>query len=245
MTRPLLVLVHGAWAEAWVWDPVIGMLRAQGLDVVAVELPGWREPEERSTIAENVRVVADAIGDHLGAAFLVGHSGGGITVSAAGEEFAGRLAGVVYVAGIMLPSGVGFDELRAEVTDDPAELGAAPFVEPALEGRGTTVPTDAAVALLFQRAAPADAVAAARRLVPQWNAGLDLVPTWTAAGLGSVPRLYVEASDDRDIPLRIQRHMQRRSPGAEVVALDSDHAPQLSAPEELADAIARFVDAHR
>jgi pimeloyl-ACP methyl ester carboxylesterase len=177
--------------------------------------------------------------------FLVGHSGGGVTVSAAGEALADRVAGVVFVAGIMLPSRVGFDELRAEVTDDPAMLGAAPFVEPALSGRGTTVPADAAVALLFQRAAPAVAVAAARRLVPQWNTGLDIVPTWTAEGLGRVPRLYIEASEDRDIPLEIQRHMQRRSPGAAVVTLDSDHAPQLSAPEGLVAMVGAFVEAHR
>jgi pimeloyl-ACP methyl ester carboxylesterase len=62
MTAPLLVLVHGAWAGGWVWDPVLPALRGRGYRVVAVELPGWREPEERSTVEQNVRVVADAVG---------------------------------------------------------------------------------------------------------------------------------------------------------------------------------------
>jgi pimeloyl-ACP methyl ester carboxylesterase len=241
--RPLLVLVHGAWASSWVWDPVLPELRARGFDVVAPDMPDAAEPEELSTLDEHVARIVAAIGAHAGPVLLVGHSGGGIPVTAAGERLAGRIAGAVFVAGIMLPSGVGFDALRAEVTDDPGMLGAAPFVEPALGGRGTVVPPDAAVALLFQNAAPADAVAAARRLQPQWNAGLDLVPTWTAGGFGSLPRLYVEATADRDIPLGIQRHMQRRSPGARVVTLDSDHAPQLSAPAELVAAITAFAAA--
>jgi pimeloyl-ACP methyl ester carboxylesterase len=238
---PLLVLVHGAWASSWVWDAVAPALRAHGFDVVAPAMPDADEPDELSTLDEHVRRIVAAVGGHPGPVFLVGHSGGGIPVTAAAELLAGRVAGAVFVAGIMLPSGVGFDELRAEVTDDPAMLGAAPFVEPALGGRGTTVPADAAVALLFQGAPPAAAVAAARRLQPQWTAGLDLVPTWTAGGFGSVPRLYVEASEDRDIPLVIQRHMQRRSPGAEVVTLACDHAPQLSVPEELVAALSAFV----
>ena len=35
-----VVLVHGAWHGAWCWAPVVDLLRAEGVDVVAVDLPG-------------------------------------------------------------------------------------------------------------------------------------------------------------------------------------------------------------
>jgi pimeloyl-ACP methyl ester carboxylesterase len=244
---PLLVLIHGAWASSWVWDPVIPALEAHALDVATVVLPGSESPEAHSTIARNVETVLTAVGDHPGPVFLVGHSGGGITVSAAGEalaqRLAGRLAGAVYVAGIMLPSGVSFDELRARWSDAPENSGVAPYLEPALDGRGSTVPQRAAIDCLFQLAPADQAQAAAHLLQPQWYAGLDIVPTWTPDGFGRVRRLYIEAVHDRDIPLPLQRRMQQRSPGAEVVTLDSDHCPQLSAPEALVAAIVDFVGA--
>ncbi len=238
------MLLHGAWASSWVWEPVVPALRAHGYDVIAVDLPDSSDPESASTLAENVSRVRAAIADRPGRVHLVGHSGGGIVVTAVGEALVDRVASVAYVAGIMLPSGEAFDDVRAELGDAPELMGLAPFVEPVRGGAATVVPGDAAVAVLFSRAAPADAVAAARRLQPQWNVGLDLVPEWTAARFGSLPRLYVEATADRDIPLALQRHLQHRTPGAEVITLDSDHAPQLSAPDALVRALAAFIDAH-
>jgi pimeloyl-ACP methyl ester carboxylesterase len=222
---------------------VIPALQAHALDVATVVLPGSESPEAHSTIARNVEAVTAAVGDHPGPLFLVGHSGGGITVSAAGEALADRVAGAVYVAGIMLPSDVSFDELRADWSHDPADYGVGPYLESALDGRGTTVPLQAALDILFQLAPAGTAEAAARRLQPQWSAGLDIKAAYTAEGFGAVRRLYVEAVHDRDIPLALQRRMQQRSPGAEVVTLDSDHCPQLSAPEALVAAMVDFVEA--
>lgn len=241
MSRPVLVLLHGNWAGRWVWDPVLPALRARGFDAVAVDLPAHTDPESESSVAGHVARVRAAVGDRPGPIHLVGHSGGGLTVTAAGEALAERVAGVVYVAGIMVPSGVGFDALRAELDLPEEDLGVGPYLEPALGGAGTVVPADAAVALLFQRAPAASAVAAARRLAPQWSVGLDLAPEFTRERFGRLRRLYVEAAEDRDLPLGLQRHMQRRTPGAEVVTLDCDHAPQLSAPTELVDVLAAFV----
>ena len=68
-----------------------------------------------------------------------------------------------------------------------------------------------------------------------------MAPTWTPERFGSVPRLYVEATLDRSVPIVTQREMQRLVPGARVVTLDSDHAPQLSARDELAAALAEFA----
>ncbi|WP_428028445.1 alpha/beta fold hydrolase, partial [Altererythrobacter sp.] len=54
---------------------------------------------------------------------------------------------------------------------------------------------------------------------------------------GSLPRTYIECTEDRTIPISSQRRMQAMSPGAKVVTLDADHSPFLSRPRELADAL--------
>ena len=40
MTRPPIVLVHGAWGGAWIWRRVLGPLRSVGHEVHAVTLTG-------------------------------------------------------------------------------------------------------------------------------------------------------------------------------------------------------------
>ncbi len=46
-------------------------------------------------------------------------------------------------------------------------------------------------------------------------------------GAGTVHRLYIEALQDRSVPIAVQRTMQRLVPGARIATIDTDHAPQL------------------
>lgn len=243
-TGPVLVLVHGAWAEGWVWDGVVPRLQSAGLDPVVVDLPGTPASGvgvEQAHLDGYVQAVLAALPAE-GPVVLVGHSGGGVVVTAVAEAVPERVAGVVHVAGIMLPSGTAFAQVCAEAVADGVDLdgGVVPFLRRHGED-ASVVPPEVAVAVFFQRAPAAAAVAAARRLVPQPDAGFEPRATWTAERAGRVPRLYVEALADRSIPLRLQRYLQARTPGASVVTLDSDHAPQLSAPDALARALVAFA----
>jgi pimeloyl-ACP methyl ester carboxylesterase len=55
----------------------------------------------------------------------------------------------------------------------------------------------------------------------------------TPERFGRVPRVYVECTDDRTIPISSQRRMQQQVPGARVETLWADHSPYLSRPEAL------------
>ncbi|MFD3702111.1 alpha/beta fold hydrolase [Nocardia sp. NPDC058658] len=237
---PLIVLIHGAWAASWVWNPIIGTLTDAGCATLAVDLPDV-DPDQTTELDSNVDHVVAQIADFAGPIILVGHSGGGLTATAVAEHIPERITGIVYVAGMMLPSGMSFEELRSEIPGMPTPLGIEVFLEPAGAVPGSVVPADAAVAVFFHRAPPHHAVAAARRLRPQPDAGRMMTPHWTPERYGVIPRLYIEAVHDRTIPLALQRHMQLRTPGARVVTLDSDHAPQMSAPGELAKALLDFT----
>jgi len=235
-----VVLVHGAWAGPWVWDTVLGPLRAAGHVPHALSLPGvgsWGAGDV--TLDDVAGHVADHVAGLDGPVVLVGHSGGGIVVTQVAEMLPERVTGVAYVAGMMLPSGVDFGMLCDGLGLEPP-VGISKWLRPTGDGRGTVVPPEAGAAVFFHEASADDAIGAARRLVPQLETARLMAPTWTPERFGTVPRLYVEATLDRSVPLTAQRWMQQLTPGAEVVSLESDHAPQLSARGELAAALVRW-----
>jgi hypothetical protein len=49
-----------------------------------------------------------------------------------------------------------------------------------------------------------------------------------------VPRVYIECLRDRAIPPALQRQMHSASPCQRLLALDTDHSPFFSKPDELA-----------
>ncbi|MBT2266808.1 alpha/beta fold hydrolase [Rhodococcus erythropolis] len=237
-----IVLIHGAWAGGWVWDRVRGPLKSAGFDPVVVELPGsgsWNPDDviDLAAVAEHVVSVMESFD---GPAILVGHSGGGIVASQVAEWIPSQVTGLVYVAGMMLPSQMDFGMLCAEAGLE-SPVGISRWLVPVGEGEATAVPPEAAAAVFFHEAPVADAIGAARMLVPQLESARLMAADWTEERFGTVPRLYVECTLDRTVPIEAQRAMQRLVPGAQVVSLGTDHAPQLSALPELIDAITDFA----
>ncbi|MGC4934744.1 alpha/beta fold hydrolase [Gordonia sp. DT30] len=243
--HPGVVLLHGAWAQSWVWDLVVERLADAGITCHRPDLLGaghWGD--DPITLTDVVDAVIDEIADIPGDLVVIGHSGGGVVATDVAERLTRgrdpRIRGLGYVAGMMLPSGMNFGQLCTHA-GLAAPVGISAFTEPTADGRGTVVPPEAGAAVFFQQADAHAAVSAARRLVPQLESTRLIAPEWTAEGAGSLPRLYVEATLDRSVPLAAQREMQRLSPGARVVTLETDHAPQLSRPDELAAILAEFV----
>ncbi|TCD19970.1 alpha/beta fold hydrolase [Pseudomonas sp. IC_126] len=241
-----IVLIHGAWAGSWVWDSLLDGLHSAGHKHHAVDLPG--NGSDATPLAE---VSLERYVEHVGALIetldgpvhLVGHSGGGVTATALAERYAERIAGVAYVAGMMLPSGMRFAELCAELSRDfPEVSGIGPYLQPAVGG--SRVPGDAACAVFFHDAPASAAVRAARRLTVQPDGGRDIAAHWTAGRFGRLPRLYLEAAQDRSVLPLVQQRMQQLVPGAERTVLDCGHAPQLAAPEALLAALLDFFAHH-
>lgn len=249
MSRPAFLLLHGAWAGRWVWDGVAPMLSAAGYRVVAPDLPG------AAPWAAGDGVTVEDMVDHALAALVgtaepwivVGHSGGGIVATMVAERLVARqpgsALGLVYLAGMMLPSGMGFPA-ACTLAGAPPPQGIEPFLKPTADGLGTLVPPEAAAEIFFQCADPVDARAAAARLNPQLNTSWMIVPHWTAEGAGTVPRLYIEALQDRSVPIAVQRIMQMLVPGARIETIDTDHAPQLSRPDRVASILLDYASGH-
>ena len=243
-----LVLIHGAWAGSWVWNRLTPLLRARNYRVLTPDLPGGASfpvaPEDASLEAcvDTIRTITRNIDGPL---FLLGHSGGGAVATRAAEVMADRVSGVIFLAGMMLPSGTGFAAIINQLLPrDPSAAGIGPHLQWSQDKTLSRVPEDAACAIFFNDLPEHQAREAASRLGWQAEGSRALVPVWSSDGFGALPRLYIEATLDRSVTLPLQRAMQARTPGAEVVTLESGHAPQVSQPEAVADAVAGFIRRH-
>ena len=240
------VLIHGAWAGGWVWDAITPLLEARGFRVMAPDLPGCGARLGDPAEASLVRCVDDLeqqLSTVTGPLLLVGHSGGGAVATQLAEALSERVVGVAFLAGMMLPSGTGFGTVVAEmVAQYPEAAGIGPYLEWEADGQVSRIPASAIRDIFLQDVDDATAAAAIPRFGPQAEGSRVLVPHWTQEHFGQLPRLYVEACQDRSVVLPVQRRMQQLVPGAHVVSLDTGHVPQAAAPEAVAEALLAFIE---
>lgn len=244
--KPTFVLIHGAWAGSWVWDALKPELEAAGHRVLTLDMPGNPQhpaAEEDISMAGCMAHIAAACAEIAGPLLLVGHSGGGVIVTQAAEMLAERVAGVAYLAGMMLPSGLGFAELTTElIQNHPEAVGIWPHLHWAEDRQSSTVPPEAVCEIFLQDLPRDQAMAAAQRFCSQPEGTRALVANWTAERFGRLPRLYVEATEDRSVVLAAQRKMQALVPGAQVVSLPCGHVPQVVQTAAVAEALLAFAN---
>src|ERR687894_1839444 len=87
---PTVVLVHGGFADASFWAPVIKELQAHDLPVLAPANP-------LRGLADDAQYLASYVNQIDGPVVLVGHSYGGAVISVAGASTPNAV-GLVYVA---------------------------------------------------------------------------------------------------------------------------------------------------
>ncbi|GAA2873282.1 alpha/beta hydrolase family protein [Streptomyces mexicanus] len=97
------VLVPGGWHGAWSFDPVVPLLERAGHIVHALTLTGLRPDDDDATVAAaNLDTHADDVlrlldRARITDATLVGHSYGGMVITAAADRARGRVARLVHL----------------------------------------------------------------------------------------------------------------------------------------------------
>jgi pimeloyl-ACP methyl ester carboxylesterase len=210
-----VMLVHGAWHGAWCWEEVAQRLRADGVPVVAVDLPSVAADGD---MYDDARAVRDAIAAVDGETVVVGHSYGGVVITE-GAAGAPGVRHLIYVTAFMLDEG---ESLLATV-------GGAwpPWVEVTDEDK-TIVPNGEPV--FYNTTASETAGAAAARLRPQTKASFEQ-PVRSVAWC-DVPSTYVICERDKAIPVPAQEAMAARA--GTTHRLDTDHSPFLNEPDAVA-----------
>ena len=249
------------------------ILKANGFAALAPDLPGasvntmapkslGRRPfdaaafaTERSPVAhitqeERTQAVVALLKEAAllsdGKVILVGHSAGGMTISAVAEQVPHLLLAVVYLAGFMVPNGMPLLAMLRHPTlssalapglfvGDPAAIGAT---------RIHAGSTDVAYRSLLKAAFYEDvsesefAHAALQLHCDESNAGAVTPSGITSGAFGMVPRHYIRCTQDRAIPVTGQDHMIAAVDSAiggktTIHTLGSSHSPFLSQPGAL------------
>jgi pimeloyl-ACP methyl ester carboxylesterase len=229
VSKPTVVLVHGAFADSSSWNGVIKDLEGDGYRVVSAANP----LRGLHTDAAYVRSVLDSVS---GPVVLAGHSYGGSVMSEAADGHP-NIRALVYIASFLLEQGESTGQLAAKFPG--AQLGTALDTVPVpLAGGGTG--NDLYIKQEeFQRVFAADVPADVASLMaatqrPITSAALE-EPAEKAAWK-TIPSWNMVTTQDLAIPADSMRFMGERA-GARNVEIDASHAVTVSRPGAVADLI--------
>lgn len=234
------VLVHGSWHGAWCWYRIIPRLRAGGHTVIAPDLSALgadKTPIAEVTLDRWRDDVIRAMEAAMEPVILVGHSRGGLIISAVAEACPERIRKLVYLTAFILRDG---ENLFAVSSEDQDTLlkGSLQMSGDMLSG---TV-NDAVIDEAFYGNCPAEDIALARTLLqPEPLKPLMTPVHLTAARYGRVPRVSIECTADKAISIDAQRRMVARTPCERVLSLETDHSPFFSMPDQLVEQLVSLV----
>ncbi|MFC5864445.1 alpha/beta fold hydrolase [Acidicapsa dinghuensis] len=234
--KPTIVLVHGAFEDSQVWGHVTPKLEADGYKVVAVDLPGRpTNPMSPDKVSLDLYrdTVVKVLGTIKGPAVVVGHSFGGIVISAAAERAPKKIKTLVYLAALLPQDG---DSL-VSMSQRDADAKIGPHLQIQKE-KGIASIEYSSRADLFANGAPE----ALRQAIPDLILDEPLAPLATpvkvtAANFGKVDKVYIHTALDQVISPAFQAQMVATTPVRKEYTLPTGHTPFLTDPNGLANAI--------
>jgi pimeloyl-ACP methyl ester carboxylesterase len=220
-----VVLVHGAFEDATAWSDVTRQLQTSGYHVIAPAVP-------LRGIGSDVDYLDSVLHTVQGPVVLVGHSYGGVLVSALAARNP-QVAALVYVAAFIPEAGETVAGLDAQF---PGSLlgpettytvnypgGTDMYVKPDAYGRmlaGDRTPSDAAVAAAQQR--PLDTS--------------TLTEPITQAAPADIPKFAIVATQDQVVPAAAEQFEAERA-GARIYPVYSAHDVPVSHPQTVVSVI--------
>jgi pimeloyl-ACP methyl ester carboxylesterase len=227
--RPTVVLVHGAFADASSWSPVIQRLQWARFPVVAVANPLRGLPADAAHLAARLQSIS-------GPVVLVGHSYGGAVMTEAGASSTGVKA-LVYVAAFMPDAGEILGNLSAKFPGSELEPTLTAVSSPTPDGSAGLdlyIETES-----FHQVFADDVPKPTTRMLAAGQRPLSataFADRATSAAWRTIPSWNLIATKDRAITPDLQRFQARRA-GSHTVEVDSSHLPLLSRPDAVADLI--------
>src|ERR1700722_4063017 len=225
-SKPNVVLVHGAWAEASGWSAVIDGLQAKGYSVIAPQFP-------ESSLEADVTRLRQVLIRQKGPTVVVGHSYGGQIMTSLSTD-APNVVGLVYIAAFGLDEGETIGQLLAQGPPTPA------LAHLDIDEQGFAwIPEDDFVTYFAADVAPAKAkvMFAVQQALSATTLGDVMgVPAWK-----SLPSWYMLAQNDQAIPPDAERLFAKRM-GATTVEVPSSHVAMVSHPEDVIKLTEMAVD---
>lgn len=102
------VFVHGAWHGAWCWERIASELRKTGHQVFTPDLPGHGsqyQPSHHVTFNDYVSSIISLILQQSNPVILVGHSMGGLVITAVAEKIPEHIEELVFITAYIPENG--------------------------------------------------------------------------------------------------------------------------------------------
>lgn len=221
-----IVLVHGAFADGSSWSKVIPLLKARGLEVIAVQNP-------LTSLEDDTAATKRAIERSTGPVILVGHSWGGAVISQAGDD--PKVKALVFVAAAAPDVGQSLNDLT---NGGPTPRWATTLHQDS--GGFLTLPEASILSDFAQDLPRAEAQLVSETQGPWAAKCLD--QKVTVAAWHDKPSWSVIPTDDHMIAPQGQELMAKAT-GAKVTRVKASHVVMLSQPKVVADAIIAAAEA--
>ena len=225
-SRPTVVLVHGAFADASGWNDVIERLQAEGVEATAPANP-------LRGISVDAAYINSLLGQIPGPVIAVGHSYGGAVITDADN-----VVGLVYVAAFAPDEGETLGGIESDSKDSVLNSALMQLQYPTGEGTETAVEfaiDPAKYHDAFAADLPSEqtaVMAATQRPVaelafsePSGEPAWKKLPSWSVVPTG-----------DRAAGSDVVRSMAERA-GAEITEAEGSHVIMMSQPQAVADVI--------
>lgn len=240
-TPQTYVLIHGAWQAPYVWDSVQVDLSKNGNKVIVVELPGHGSdttaPHLLSLDVYRDKVI-DAISKTDSTVILVGHSMGGMVITAVAEKIPGKIKKLVYIGAFLPASGQSLTDLA--YSDPGSKLG--PLLIPSADQLTLDVKRDSVTYLFIN-----DGSDAVKQHVLDNYRAEPAIPftnkvTLTKENFGAVDKVYIKTLQDIVISPGLQDRMIAAAGITAVHTVNTSHSPFLAQAHALSDVLLQVVD---
>lgn len=232
--KPVIVLVHGAFAESSSWNEVVSELEGRGYEVVSVANPLRGVTSDATYVSSLIKSIPHSV-------VLVGHSYGGAVITNVAEGNA-NVRALVYVAGLAPDEGESASDLTARF---PGSTLGPTLAPPVVLVDGTQdlyieksrfhaqfaadVPLRSAVQMAATQRPIAQSAFSDRSGPPAWKR----LPSW-----------FIYGSKDKNIPPALQQFSAKRAGARKVVEVaGASHVVMISRPHEVATLIEQAATA--
>jgi len=222
MKKVNIVFVHGFWSDGSCWSELAPSLIAEGHEIICVQNP-------LSTLAADVAATQRALARLEAPIVLVGHSWGGVVITAAGSH--PKVKALVYIAAFAPDENETLGELTKhyptgiqqylEILDG--------FIWITKEGIGKHLAADLPETkkeyIHYTQNPPAALLYGEKMGNPAWKEK----PSW-----------YIVAKNDQAIDPELQRIMAKKI-DAKTTEIETGHVPIISKPEEVLKVIREAI----
>ncbi|MDA9897986.1 alpha/beta hydrolase [Flavobacteriales bacterium] len=237
--KETFVLVHSAWLRAWQWESVKNNLESKGHTVITPDLPGHGSDKTSPadiTMDDYVNTITSILDSQEKTVVLLGHSFNGITVSRVAELRPNKIKSLVFLTAFLLPNGGSF-------------FGAVQGVEGSKAVENFRLSDDKSYAYVveeeiqnaFAHDIPEEVFNGAKPyIVPEPSAPLMYELEITEENFGQVPKYYIECTEDRAIPIEVQRAMYNGNVEGSF-SIKSSHTPNFSQPDRIVEILLSII----